>query len=193
MLLTPNFISNALQMRNDEKRDTVSISVPISPWLRSQLDRVERFVQDNVNIPSKCVPESGSLMYRALWPHESMFISVSRWCNIFVRDAQTGTFKNVNINNGNFGHGTYSVTIEIPYVYIGAHKHGEVYSLTLRAVQIVYEPLTKESNLASPLDTTNALPTILPKTVEKKGRKRKKKDDDDEVSTQLPETATQSN
>ena len=39
--------------------------------------------------------------------------------------------------------GLFSFSIEVPYVYIGPHKGGERFSLSLRLLQVTYTPLSK--------------------------------------------------
>ena len=52
------------------------------------------------------------------------------------QNTATDTVTSVPLEN--LGQGTYSITIEVPYIYIGPHKRGEDCSLLLRVVQIVY-------------------------------------------------------
>jgi len=159
MLLTPNFLSDGLKCRTIGD-DDVSISVPIVPWLRCQLDTVEKYVKENVSIPSNSRIENASPKYKPLWPCETMFVNVSRWCTVFVRNAETNTVKSVSLKDANFGYGSYSITIDVAYIYIGPHKMGEDFSLTLRVVQIAYEPLTKPANISMPSTVINE--SILP-------------------------------
>ena len=91
-----------------------------------------------------------------------MFISASRWCSVFQLNKETGNYDPITIKEAQFGRGRYSVTVEIPYVYIGPHKCGENFSLTTRVVQIVYDPATEKA-----LD----IPFKVP---EGKGRRKKK-------------------
>ena len=68
-----------------------------------------------------------------------MFVSVSPWCDFYKYDPSSGEYHRMT-SEGPFAKGTYHVTIEAPYVYIGVHKDGHLFSLTLRAVQVVYQP-----------------------------------------------------
>ena len=86
-----------------------------------------------------------------------MYVSLSTWCNVMQENPATDTVTSDPLEN--LGQGTYSITIEVPYIYIGPHKRGEDCSLLLRVVQIVYKPDTIE-------------PTIIPfNPPEKKGRR----------------------
>ena len=141
LIVTPPFEADQLTLRMNDNETDIAALVPIDPWLRKQLNLLEKFVQQNVTIPSPqaCMPIS-SLLYKPLWPHSQMCISLSRWCNVFQMNVATGCYEAVDIHQVKFGHGKYSVTIEVPYIYIGPHKNGETFSLTMRVVQIVYEP-----------------------------------------------------
>ena len=77
-------------------------------------------------------------------------------------------YENASMKETKFGPGSYTVTIEVPYIFIGAHKQGEVYSLTIRAVQILYRP---EGAKCPTLTTVPSIPFKVP---EAKGRKKRK-------------------
>lgn len=142
-LLTPNFRSFGLMKKHNGAN--VSILLPVEPWLRDQLNMFETFAQQNINSPDHIL-SSDELVYKPLWKGERMYIRVAKWCNILQQNMQTGSYESVNISTP-LGPGTYNVTIEVPYIYIGPHKNGENYSLTLRIVQIVYHPELNSPNL----------------------------------------------
>ena len=181
MLLTPNFEATEIVSRHDVEKDSLSLMIPIAPWLRLQLDRIEDFVQKNVNIPSSCRVENSVLMYKPLWAQDNMFISVSRWCKLYVLNRETGAYDIVDIKDTKLGPGTFAVSIEAPYVYIGPHKQGETYSLTLRIVQIVYQPMLSKipvtDNPPPPPPPSSSSSSEDPKAVKPKGRKKKKTDE----------------
>ena len=167
MLMTPTFHANELDMRTYDNGETYSVVIPIVPWLRIQLDKVEDFAQKNINIPESVSSQASEVLYKPLWPHERMCVSISKWRDFFVMNSETGLYENVSVKDTKFGPGNYSIAIEVPYIYIGSHKNGELYSLTIRAVQIFYQP----EGVKCPTLTTVPIPFKAP---EAKGRKKRK-------------------
>lgn len=157
-LLTPNFQSQGLKLK--ENGSDFSVLVPVLPWLRNQLNMVETFAERNVSFTSHTLSTNDTLIYKPLWGGDMVYVQVSRWCQIFRKNLETGTYDIVDLKTS-LGRGTYSITIEVPHVYIGPHKNGENYSLSTRVVQITFEPETPPP------------PSFSFKTVEKRGRPRK--------------------
>lgn len=168
MLMTPSFHADELDVRSYNNGETKSVVIPIVPWLRLQLDKIEDFVQKSVNIPESVSSQASSLLYKPVWPHDRMCISISKWLNLYVMNSVTGVYESASLKETKFGPGNYSITIEVPYIYIGSHKQGELYSLTIRAVQILYQP----AGVKCPTLTT--VPSIPFKAPEAKGRKKRK-------------------
>ena len=173
VLQTPDFQHRGLAIRTNNTLR--SVCIPVEPWLRSQLDEIEKFVKDNVKIPNDVVESMGDPpKYKSLWSGENMYITISQWCSFF-RGSDRG-YEQLPADS-HFGDGTYNINIEVPYVYIGPHKDGSSFSLTLRVVQIVYKPnliaLTPCSNLQ--VEGADATKT------KKAKRSRKKKEDVSQV------------
>jgi len=142
VLKTPDIEYHGLQTRM--KDGICSLSVPIDSWTRSHLNALESFVQQNVVIPQDVLAPAGSRRdYRPLWPYPMTFLICSQWCNYYWRNPQTGTCRSVSPEQLTQP-GLFSFSIEVPYVYIGPHKGGERYSLSLRILQVVYTPLSDE-------------------------------------------------
>ena len=110
---------------------------------------------------------SNSLIYKPIWPGDMMYIQVSKWCHIFRKNVQTNHFDTLDFKTP-LERGMYNITIEVPHVYIGPHKNGENYSLSMRIVQIVYEPETPP-----PPPFSFKTPAKTVKKVEKRVRPRK--------------------
>ena len=195
--MTPSFESQGLISRKDE-RNSVSLMLPVAPWMRQQLDKLENYVQTHVTIPATCDVTHSGVLYKPLWSRDKMFISVSRWCQLFIMNDETQAYERADVSQTKFVPGTYFVSVEAPYIYMGPHKQGETYSLTLRVVQILYQPKletqTNDKNdskslFSKPLlpkriaDTNTDCKSVFSKPVETKGRKKKK---NVEVSSQLP-------
>ena len=139
-----------------------SVLIPIDPWMRHQLTITEKFLSQNVTTPPDY--PKGNLTYKSLWGGEMMYIRVARWCQIFKKNAESGQYDSVDIKS--LGRGTYSIMVEMPYLYIGPHKNGEDVSLTLRVVQITFDPEVPKPMLRD-------IPTISTKASGVKGRRRK--------------------
>ena len=154
-----------------------SICIPVEPWLRQQMNVLENFVKENVNIPDDVANALGHpSKYKPLWDGERMFISVSKWCNFLRYTGNDGVCEQVT-PDFHFGSGMYNVNIEVPYIYIGPHKDGYTFSLTLRIVQVVFKPNVIAVALSSQVDTP-AITKSPPATKPKRSRKKKKEEED---------------
>ena len=135
-----------------------SCQVPIDSWLRTQLDTVEQFVQHNVDL--SCVnPPPKVVSYKPLWRGNQMMIHLAPWCNI-LKQVNCNMFETADPRT-EFGSGHFQISLELSHIYIGPHKNGENFSLSMSVVQMVFHP-----------EPTTFVP-IKPKPVEKKGRGRK--------------------
>ena len=141
VIKTPDVEYHGLQTRIS--KGTCSLTVPIDSWTRSQLNMLEGFIQHNVIIPDDVLAPAGSSRdYRPMWPYPVTFIICSQWCNFYWRNAETGTCHSVSPEQLTQP-GLFSFSIKVPYVYIGPHKGGERFSLSLRLLQVTYTPLSK--------------------------------------------------
>ena len=130
-----------------------STSVAINPILRATLNTVENFAAHNVSLPADAVfPSQTGSLYKPLWPSEWMKISISNWCNFLRLNYETGMYESVAPDSV-FAKGLYQISIEIPYIYIGPHKEGQSFSLTLRVVQVLYQPYRPEESIVSSSNT----------------------------------------
>ena len=115
------------------------LGVPVDDWLRSQLNEIETFVVSNVKIPENIAKSpNGQYYYKPLKRTNLLYINISKWCRYFELSYGDGGYIPVN-NLGKFTEGSYNMNIEVSHVYVGPHKNGEHYSLSLRIVQIVYK------------------------------------------------------
>ena len=164
-LRTPSFKCEGLKRK--QNGPFLSVLVQIDPWLRQELDKLETYVKENVSFTKTPSSPTDIVSYRPLWRGNAMYIALSSWCNVIMRNHKTDTFESVS-SYDKLGRGTYSISIEVPYVYIGPHKHGEDFSLLLRAVQIVYEP---EPVAPTILSAHPSEKPEKPEKSEKKGRR----------------------
>ena len=159
-LLTPQFHSLGLKIKENE--NGYSVLIPIDPWLRAQLNIAEEFVQKNVASDSSGVKP----VYKPLWDGPMMYVRVASWCQIYRRLFGTPQYERID-DMKTIGRGLYSITIELPYIYIGPHKNGEHYSTTMRIVQVTHEPEAELKAVEMPRVT------IPIKSAPGKGRRKK--------------------
>ena len=111
--------------------------IPVTGWLRQQLTLIEQFVHQHVQIPKDLLqawPHKRLDYYTSLFEGTSMFITLSKFCQ-FTRGISPDNCQVVD-SIYSFGKGMYSFRIEIPNVYIGPHKGGELFALNLRVIGI---------------------------------------------------------
>ena len=106
-----------------------------------------------------------------------MCFSIARGCNVFRWNVQTSTYEGVKIEDAQFGPGKYTVTVELPHIYIGPHRGGETFSLSTRVAQILYDPeIPPEIPIIIETEKVAEIPFKTNESkVEGKGRKKKSK------------------
>lgn len=138
MLATPKFHAQELVLKQQGAQ--LSALVPVGPWLRHQLNIVEQYACHHVSIPvSVAGNKQPGRLYKPLYQQANMYISISQWCNCLKLNRESGTYNSTNMSEMK-GKGVYGLTVEVPYIYIGEHRSGEAFSLTLRIVEIIFEP-----------------------------------------------------
>ena len=71
-LRIPEFYLDGLKRK--EYRGLISVLVPTESWLRTQLDVIEKFVQENVNYTKNLIgAQTKKIVYKPLWKGESMY------------------------------------------------------------------------------------------------------------------------
>ena len=150
--------------------EQMSICVPLDDWLRSQLSVLQDFVISRTTFPAD-VPQTkeGNYLFKPLLARNPLMISVSKWCRIFKFDQSRGAYVRVD-KFSQFGKGNFSANIEVSHVYIGPHKDGHNFSLSMRVRQIIYNEENQED------DDTMLLNELLAAQVEidKKAKRPKK-------------------
>ena len=168
--------------------------MPIEGWLRQQFNIIEQFACQNVSLPASMTNPSKQVgrVYRPLHQQGNMFISISHWCNILKLNRETGLYDSVSLSEMK-GQGVYCMAIEVPYIYIGEHKMGESFSVTLRVVEMWFEPDVVASPLIQvvppphqPPPPAAAVQHSHPALVEKNGRKRQPQKTRPVVQSQAP-------
>ena len=139
VLQSPNHQTNSGLFFYCNDNDSKYIAVPVDDWLRTQLSNIEKFVMMKVSIPSN-VPKSkeGSYVYKPLALTDTLLLTVSKWCKYFKFNKSKGGHVLLE-NFEQFERGQYNFNIEVAHVYIGPHKGGQNFSLSLRVTQITYK------------------------------------------------------
>ena len=136
--------------------------IPLDPMTRQTLTMIDNFVEANVDSPE----------YKPLWKGDFMYVNFSRWCQYELM-LPDGTCKPMEKERV-LGKGMYSVKLQASHVYIGPHRGGKTYSVSLHIVELVYEP---EQNLfdifedilqTSPTSTPPPASTPPPTTLNEK-------------------------
>ena len=70
------------ELRLRKTDSDVAVMVTTEPWVRQQLDQIERYIQQNVTVPSEYSLQLAA-GYKPRWQHPLMCVSAPRWCNIF--------------------------------------------------------------------------------------------------------------
>lgn len=168
---TATYQTNAGIYMFSHSPDRASMMLPIDDWLRRQLSMIQDFVISHVAMPAD-VPqtEEGAYVFKDVLERDSLLIPVSKWCRIYKFDAASKAYIRLDKFLPFFGKGSFSATIEASHIYIGPHKGGQHFSLSLRVMQIVYNEENAED---TDVDLLNEL---LAATVEeeKKAKRLKK-------------------
>lgn len=110
------------------KNNMTAVLVPLDPDTISVLKEIENFTKENID----------SERYKPLWLKNAMFVNVSKWCEyeLIASDGSPQPFPENQILDT----GLYRLEIHVSHVYIGPHKGGETFSLSLHVTKISYEP-----------------------------------------------------
>ena len=120
-----------------------SLYVPVTPWLRQQLSLIDAYVDKNVTINSELLqawPEKRLSYYKPFYHGEKLYMLLGNYCK-FTEATSESDYKIIQSPPlPDLGSGLYSFHIEIPQVYIGPHKDGNLISVNLRIVRVHYQP-----------------------------------------------------
>ena len=171
VLQTSNFHCETGLSIFSNARDVKSICIPVDDWLRTQLTTIEKFILTKVCIPNDVPkPEGGVYLYKPLWLRDRMLITLSKWCRFFKFDASKGAYFPVE-QFLPFNKGLANANIEVSHVFIGPHKGGHTFSLSLRVSQIIF----KEEEVLFETISSSFLDDLTRKDSEEKGFEEKKK------------------
>ena len=156
-----------------------ALGVTVDKWLCTQLSAIEKVVLSKVTIPSD-VPKSkeGSYVYKPLLLRDTLLIAVSRWCKFFKFDNNKGAYVLLD-DFVPFEKGQYNVDIEVSHVYIGPHKGGQNFSLSLRITQIMYKEddtttIVLDDDILTQVLSSEPFEETVPEKKKKPGKRVKK-------------------
>lgn len=150
-----------------ENQNGKFISIPVSLWLRTQLDSIEEFVTLNISLPSPLdniwkARDDKDTPYKKIWDGDHLFISLSHWCTYLRQDEDSLT----EIQANELGDGTFDIAISITGVYFGQHLNNRLASITMRIQSMLFKPKIDniDGNIVIPQGEAN-------KTVKRKCKK----------------------
>ena len=140
LVLRTDFIPSA-DVKFSETQRGKRLLIPVSPWLRKQLDIIEEYVTSHMTIPVEIAHpwqprHAQDSIYKKIWSGDTLCISVSNWCRFYRQDPDYLS----EIRPNELGDGSYSLCIAIPGVYYGYHNDNKLASLTLRVQDFLYKP-----------------------------------------------------
>lgn len=140
LVLRTGFIASA-DIKISETQYGKRILIPVSSWLRKQLNAIEEYITLNMTVPSEISQtwqprDARDTAYKKVWDGDTLYISISNWCQ-FLRQENDYLSE---IQYDELGDGSYNVCISIPGVYFGHHANNKVASLTMRVQQLLFKP-----------------------------------------------------
>lgn len=122
----------------DHGEGMLSLSVPLDGWLRTRFTQIQNFVVSNVTIPPDVVRAAdGNCIFKPFLDADTLLVPMSQWCKYYKYDEEKTAYVEV-AGYVPFEKGDFNVGIDVSHVYIGPHKGGHQFSLSLRVYQIVY-------------------------------------------------------
>ena len=144
-------------MVNNSENSITSVHVPLDLTTIQLLYEIEQFVKTNVDSPR----------YKPLWLKDTIFVNLSKWCRyeLINTDGSSQIFP-VDLV---MGFGWYKFDIQASHVYVGPHKNGETFSISLHVIRIAYKPAddldTVMTDLIQCLDSDHSEPPTCPPPV----------------------------
>ena len=105
------------------------INVPIDPCMRRQMDKIEAFVQENVEVTPELQGFRKGNVYKSLYRGASMNILLDYHALVYYQPPEQFLELSACREMKQFGSGEYTCTINFDEIYIGLHKDGSIISL----------------------------------------------------------------
>ena len=117
------------------------ILIPVSPYIRHQLDIIEEYVTLNMDIPTPLAQEwkardDKDTPYRKIWDGNHICLPVSHWCTYYKKDGD----HSIPIRCDELGEGTWDILFKVNGLYYGRHKDNKIASLSMHMESILYIP-----------------------------------------------------
>ena len=127
LIKTPGFFRKAgLKFTINPKN--VSVLVPLDEGTRQSLRTVEEFVKTQV----------AGERYKPLFLGNAFYVNVSRFCK-YEQVMSDGKIQILDEDTF-MGSGDYVITLHVSHCYIGPHKGGETFSVSLQVSGILHRP-----------------------------------------------------
>ena len=156
VISTPMYrLDGGLRVNNSENSITY-VHVPLDLATIQSLYEIEQFVKANVDSPR----------FKPLWHplKDNISVNLSKWCRyeLINTDGSSQIFP-VDLV---MGFGWYKFDIQASHVYVGPHKNGETFSISLHVIRIAYKPAdnldTVMTDLIQCLDSDHSEPPTCP-------------------------------
>jgi hypothetical protein len=93
----------------------------------------------NVTIPPDVArAANGNYIFKPFLDSDTMLVTMSQWCKFYKYDEVKAAYVEVS-GYVPFEKGEFNVGIDVSHVYIGPHRGGHQFSLSLRVYQIIYK------------------------------------------------------
>ena len=125
---------------------SISMLVPLDEGTRNSLQTVEEFVKTQM----------AGERYKPLFLGNAFHVNVSRFCK-YEQVMPDGSIEKLAENNFLNGSGDYVVSIHVSHCYIGPHKGGETYSISLQVAGILHRPRVEEEDEEDVMDLIESL------------------------------------
>ena len=123
------------------------ILIPVSPFIRKQLDIIEEYVTLNMDIPTPLAQgwkprDDKDTPYRKIWDGNQICLPISHWCTYYKKEGDQSTF----IRCDELGEGTWDILFKVNGLYYGQHKDNKIVSLSMHMDSILYSPKQDNAN-----------------------------------------------
>ena len=133
---TPFFHLKKLAFENFQQ-NIKFVQVPMTKWLREQVQEIERGVESQVKLPDD-MEHLGVIMKRMFCGGDTANIVTSKWIK-FIPCDDNGNVIAEDVDTEMIEDTEFSFRIEFSHVYMGTHKNGQTVSCAVRVMGIRYK------------------------------------------------------
>ena len=150
LITVPAFYS-AEPLKVVQYKNVTAGRIPLDSNTREKFAGIDNFVKAAVNSP----------LYKAIWKGDHLLVNFSKWCKYEL--VQPDGSRQIMPPNTLLGKGMYSVVLQASHVYVGPHKSGDTFSVSLHIAELLYEPEQTLSDMMD--DILNSKPPTPPSAV----------------------------